>query len=181
MNTGQETIIVCGMNHSGTSCVAEFLIKNGADPGVFDDSVNEVTPYVKYENALFKNCCIKLAMINGLQAPDDSVDQFISFIDIYQGSKPLMMKYPKSVYCLNPLKDIIGANRMKVVFVMRNTIDAVESNMRKSKADAQQMFGYYCSTYKALLAYDGNVFITTFERIRAGMDTSLLLGYCGLN
>ena len=49
-----KIIVVCGMNHSGTSCVAEFLLKNGADPGAFEKSFDEITPYVKYENILFK-------------------------------------------------------------------------------------------------------------------------------
>jgi len=177
----QGVIVVCGMNHSGTSCVAEFLLKNGADPGAFEKSFDEVTPYVKYENILFKNCCIKLGLINGLQAPDDSVEQFKDFIENYKSEKPLMMKYPKSVYSLNLLRAIIGDNRMRVVFVMRNTIDTVESNMRKSNAGAQQMFGYYYSTYKALMEYGGDVFITSFERIQNSKDTSLLLNYCGLN
>lgn len=181
MQKKPTVIVVCGMNHSGTSCIAEYLIKNGADPGDFDDSFEEITPYVKYENALFKNCCIKLAMIKGLEAPEDSTAKFKDFIDNYKSNRPLLMKYPKSVFCLNLLRAVIGDERMKVVFVMRNTIDAVESNMRKSKADAQQMFGYYYSTYKALLAYEGDVFITAFERIRAGKDTSHLLHYCGLN
>jgi hypothetical protein len=180
MEPRPEVIVVCGMNHSGTSCIAEYLVNNGADPGNFDESFNEVTPYVKYENALFKSCCIKLAMIQGLQAPQDSVAQFKHFIESYQSTKPLMMKYPKSVFCLNLLRALIGDDRMKTVFVMRNTVDAVESNMRKSKADAQQMFGYYYSTYKALLEYEGDVFITSFERIRSRKDTSLLLQYCGL-
>ena len=181
MDNQQRVIVVCGMNHSGTSCVAEFLINNGANPGDYEASFDPVAPYVKYENIIFKNCCIKLAAINGLPVPEDSVERFKNFVENDTGSAPLMLKYPKSVYCLNLLRAIIGEDRMRTVFVMRNTVDAVNSNMRKSNADAQRMFGYYYSTYQALTEYSGDVFITAFERIRNGKDASLLLNYCGLN
>ncbi|WP_155309673.1 hypothetical protein [Desulfosarcina ovata] len=174
-------IIVCGMNHSGTSCIAKFLVDNGAYPGEYDISKNEPTPYIKYENTYFKNCCIELIKIPALKAPSNSVEKFINYINKQSLNTPIILKYPKSVYCLNTLSEIVGMNRVRTVFVMRNVVDAVQSNMNKTNASAQRMFQYYNSTYQALLSYKGEVFITAFERIRIGLDTKNLLQYCCLD
>jgi hypothetical protein len=173
-------IVVCGMNHSGTSCIAKILNDNGADPGHYDPSKYERTPYVKYENTLFKNCCIELCKIRGLHAPENSVGLFIDYLKKQRNESPLLLKYPKSVFCLNTLAEIIGKDRIRTVFVMRNTLDAVESNVKKTNVSAQRIFQYYNQTYKALLVYRGDVFVTAFERIKMGLDTKMLLAYCGL-
>ena len=173
-------IVVCGMNHSGTSCIANVLFDNGANPGQYDPSKYKKTPYIKYENSFFKNCCIEICKIKGLSAPENSVDKFIEYLESQDNNVPLLLKYPKSVFCLKKLSDIIGKNRMRTVFVMRNTLDAVESNIKKTNVSAGRIFQYYRSTYNALLKYNGDVFVTAFERVRMGLDTKLLLKYCGL-
>ena len=172
-------IVVGGMNHSGTSCIAEFLIKNGAEPGVYDPSLTPYVTYVTYENILFKNCCINLAKIQGLTAPENSVYEFEKYVEEYDGNNPLILKYPKSVFCLNALKDMLG-ERMKTVFVMRNALDAINSNIRKTGSDFKPIVEYYKRTYNALLNFNGDVFVACFERIRAGKDKRALLEYCGL-
>jgi hypothetical protein len=177
---GRFTIVVCGMNHTGTSCVAEWLIKNGADPGDYDDSLNQKTPYVKYENKCFKNFCIKLAGIPGLHAPGDSIDRFIEFLRQHDGKTPLLLKYPKSVFCLEQLREIIGPG-MKAVFVMRNWVDAIQSNMDKTGCSFEQIANYYYSSYRALLQYNGPVYTVCYERLKSGRDVDLLLEYCGLS
>ncbi|WP_419663761.1 uncharacterized protein Dvar_39810 [Desulfosarcina variabilis str. Montpellier] len=179
----RKIIIVCGVNHSGTSCVAKLLIDNGADPGEYDATILENTPYVKYENIYFKNCCIEMAKIQSLVAPKNSIKKFVEYLkheDSKQSKKPLVLKYPKSVYCLPELSQIIGKDRMRCVFVMRNTLDLVSSNVKKTKVNANIIFHYYNSTYTALTQYTGDVFITAFERIRVGLDQKMLLEYCGL-
>lgn len=89
------------------------------------------------------------------------------------------MKYPKSVFCLNALKDMLG-ERMKTVFVMRNALDAINSNIRKTGSDFKPIVEYYKRTYNALLNFNGDVFVACFERIRAGKDKRAFLEYCGL-
>jgi hypothetical protein len=173
-------IVVCGMNHSGTSCIAKFLNDNGADPGHYDPSKYERTAYVKYENTLFKNCCIELCKIRVLSAPENSVELFVEYLKEQESESLLLLKYPKSVFCLNTRAEIIGKDRVRTVFVMRNTLDAVESNVKKTSVSAQRIFQYYNQTYKALLVYKGDVFVTAFERIRMGLDIKMLLEYCGL-
>lgn len=176
----QTVIVVCGVNHSGTSYIAKFLMENGAEPGEYDPTILQRTPYVKYENIYFKNCCLEMIKIPDLVAPENSVKKFVEFMTNHKGDVPLLLKYPKSVYCLSELSKIIGKERMRTVFVMRNTLDIVESNVKKTKVPAKNIFQYYNSTYKALVQYSGTVFITAFERIREGYDRDLLLDYCGL-
>ncbi len=116
----------------------------------------------------------------GLVAPDNSLALFLAYINKRKNHSPLLLKYPKSVFCLNRIMGIIGKERMRTVFVLRNTMDAVESNARKTGVPKQQLLKYYYQTYNALLAFEGRVLITAFERIREGLDTDILLTYCGL-
>jgi hypothetical protein len=179
----KTVIIVSGVNHSGTSCIAKLLIDHGADPGEYDPTILENTPYVKYENIYFKNCCIEMAKIQNLTAPENSIKKFLKYLEYVDSQNikvPLVLKYPKSIYCLTALSEIIGKDRMRVVFVMRNTLDLVKSNVKKTNVPDDFIFQYYNSTYNALVQYNGDIFITSFERIRRGLDINLLLTYCCL-
>jgi hypothetical protein len=121
-----------------------------------------------------------LAGIPGLQAPEDSVERFREYLRQHDGKTSLLLKYPKSVFCLEPLREIIGPG-MKVVFVMRNWIDAIQSNMDKTGCGFEQIANYYYSSYRALLQYSGSVYTVCYERLKAGRDVDLLLDYCGLS
>ncbi len=179
----KQVIVVCGVNHSGTSCIANFLVDHGADPGEYDTEINEKTPYVKYENILFKNCCIELIKIPGLAAPENSIERFKEYMDHVDrrpDTAPMLFKYPKSIFCLTALSNIFGKDRMRVVFVLRNTMDIIKSNVAKTNVSPGVIVDYYNNSYFALLQYDGDIFITSFERIRKGLDKKLLLSHCGL-
>jgi len=172
-------IIVGGFIHSGTSYVAELLIKHGAIPGKCNPKGS--ADYHTHENTIFKAFCA-----DALKIDTDNVDKaadneaaFIDYLASLDPHKTYLLKYPKSVSCLTALRAAIGPN-MRVVFVTRPIGEWVESYTRRTGLDAQTAVKDRVHTLLALAGYSGQSLMVDFRTLISGVGKDQLLEYVGL-
>lgn len=173
--------VICGPNHSGTSYVAELLIKAGADPGEYTREMPAATPYIKYENNEFKAF---VAATLGIATDYERTDEppalrFRRFLATLDPDRAYVLKYPKSVFLLDPIARLIG-ERARLVYVRRNWDDWMSSYQSKTGANPAEAAHYFTRCAQEAMACDTPILIVRFEALLAGRGHKQLLAWAGM-
>lgn len=163
-------IVICGANHSGTSAVAEFLHKHGAELGRTDGCMcDDERPYPTYENVMFKRWC------KG-EISDEEVRHYVSMLD---RGKVYVFKYPGSYKRLNDL-DVLG-RPFKVILVLRKVIGLIAS-YRKQGLDPEVGVNAQANATDAVLqtVLPENRLCVEIEDMHDILPCFILLRFCEL-
>lgn len=177
-------IIVCGVNHSGTSLVAKLLIDNGGYIGETDSGPTDATPYEKYEDKVLKEY-ISSILQGGTGstpfAPPDTHTAMYKHLNELP-DKVCILKHPKAVFHLDTF-DAMVPRKIKVVFVLRELYPNIESIISKTGLSDEDAYVEYSLYHYWLCKYGGSIHVTCFERILEdkGDEISRLLEFCELD
>jgi len=172
-------IVVCGFIHSGTSYVAELLIKHGAIPGKCNP--RGTADYHTHENTVFKAFCASVLDIDtdNVDLTADNEAPFVDYLASLDPHKTYLLKYPKSVACLNLLRAMIGPH-MRAVFVARPVAEWVDSYTRRTGTSSQDAIKDRVHTLLSLSDYNGQALVVDFRTLISGVGKDQLLEYVGL-
>lgn len=172
-------IVLSGFIHSGTSYVAEFLIKHGADPGICSPWMGQ--DYKTYENAIFKNYCARLLKIDtdGLDPTADVEQDLLTLLAAMDPSKTYLLKYPKAIAIGNRIRELIDAP-VRFVFVTRQWEEWSRSYRRRTGTSGEYAAKDRMTTLFAMSEYRGPLMMVDFRALQAGDGQKELLDYVGL-
>lgn len=171
-------IIICGSNHSGTSAVAEFLVRHGGHIGKHDSNISATSSYLQFENTMFKNWC--KTKIGGTLQPEEIVNdnELKQYISEQPVNRPLILKYPKSSIVLHLLPKF--NRRVKVIYIIRNPYSIISSTMNKTQMTGREVIEDMAATYDAITRNDLQLYIVMIERLRHIWYCKKLLTECML-
>lgn len=170
INRPENIIFVVGCGHSKTSMVAKFLFDNGAS---MTQCLTTAQKYEVYEGEEFDNF-----VQNRRNFRKYKITKYLS--DLPE-DKVVVIKAPWAPFFLHEIQ----INRpIKVVYVLRNMFEVVESTMEKSNSiTPSRIMNNYWSTYNAVMRLECPVFTIHADRLssRNAFAVNRLLHFCTLS
>ena len=171
--------IVCGAIISGTSMIAKLCHANSAWMGELESS--NTKGFDVYENKEFRYLCRNALEIEHSVPPNQAIQQFKLFYESLPEDKPIVLKYPKSLFLFEEFLKIFD---FKAVYVLRNPFFRAKSLAEKNGDDAyRESLEEWHMTYQQILRFKGlNVYTLLWERffVDPEMETKRLADFIGL-
>ena len=162
-------VIVCGVPHSYTSMISKFLKDNGAHSQETWDNPKWNLSYSRHEDKELQTFVDKRSKFQKY----DLAGYFKSFPVDQVG----LSKAPLSTFFLNELPQYTD-RKIKVVFVMRNPEQIIQSSLEKSGKSFIFYFERIAWMYRFI--QDCILEVLPFMAERIKQDATRLLDFCGL-
>lgn len=162
-------ILICGVPHSYTSLISNFLIDNGAFSKEIWDNPKYDLNYSRYEDK-------EIQKFVGKRKKFQKYD-LTHYFDSLPSDKVIVAKAPLSTFFLNELQQFTN-RRIKVVYVIRNPEQVILSSMEKSGKSFIFYFERIAWMHRFIVHCDYDVYPFIAKRIRK--DAKKLLEFCEL-
>ena len=163
-------ILVCGVPHSFTSMVSNFIIDNGAYSKEIWNNPKYNLPYSRFEERVFQEYVDNRRKFKEYDLTD--------YFDSLPADEVTVAKVPLSVFFINDLSKYTDRT-IKIVYVIRNPEQVILSSLEKSRKSFIFHFEMIAWVHRFIADCKFEVFPLIAERIK--MDGQQLLNFCELS